>query len=207
MKKDNNLELVDPKSVHVNENVITSGVTVKHEEIISNLTEEDVKYINIRKQIELDTIQKYDKVSITPRKECWYIIDSKWLNQWTKYVLHKSTINDTNCSTDKNSKNDVDNELDDEVSPPGLLTTEDLHDENGELLLNLQPNLDYRGVRPLIYYIFVELYGRKEITKRNPELTRYQCDIYKIPVTTVDMLKIRYVWHVSICTKIYEVMC
>jgi len=188
MKKNNKLELIDPSNIKINESVVTSGVNVRNEKIRVQLTDEEIKYLDIRKKIELDIIQKYDKINIIPRKECWYLIDSKWLNQWTKYVLS------TSIST--NDDDDNDDEVE-EVDPPGLLTTEHLHDEHGKLLLNLQPNLDYRGVTPLVYYIFTELYGRAKVDKTSPELTRYQCDIYKIPVTTVDMLKIRYVWHVS----------
>jgi hypothetical protein len=49
----------------------------------------------------------------------------------------------------------------------------------------------------MVYYTFVELYGKEVDAREAPELTRYVCDIYAIPVTSVDLLQIRYAHQVS----------
>lgn len=64
-------------------------------------------------------------------------------------------------------------ELDEE--PPGPITTKDLLDDNNEPLPKLKPKIDYRGVSPMVYACFVELYGKD----RSPELCRYTIDIYQ----------------------------
>ena len=59
------------------------------------------------------------------------------------------------------------------ISSIGLLTR-----DKKKPLHELQPRIDYRAVVPVVYYIFVELYGRDE----SPEICRYTVDIYQPPV-------------------------
>lgn len=48
--------------------------------------EEKLKLLKLRKSLELKLIAKYDRSSIDPDRECWYIMDSLWLNKWSRFV-------------------------------------------------------------------------------------------------------------------------
>lgn len=93
---------------------------------------------------------------IDPRKECWYLIDSKWLNQWSAFVNG-----------------------DDDEDPPYHISSKELLDEKGEPLPGLKVKDDYRGVVPMVFFILVELHGRD----KSPEIMRYKVDIYAPPLT------------------------
>ncbi len=49
-------------------------------------SEEDLYRLRIRKKLEYELIKRLDKSTIVPRQECWFLVDSKWLNQWAKFV-------------------------------------------------------------------------------------------------------------------------
>jgi hypothetical protein len=91
-------------------------------------------------------------------------MDSRWLNSWHEFVA-----------------GDIDEE------PPGPVSTFDLLDEDKKPLPNLRARIDYRGVSPMAYHVFVEMYGKN----RSPELCRYEVDIYKpdIPVEKIAKIK------------------
>lgn len=91
-------------------------------------------------------------------------MDSQWLNSWHQFVA---------------------GDLDEE--PPGPVSTMDLLDENKVPLKNLRAKIDYRGVSPMCYAVFVELYGKN----RSPELCRYEVDIYKPEVPLERVAKIK----------------
>lgn len=95
-------------------------------------------------------------------------MDSSWLNQWSSFVSN----------------------IDEETVAymPGPVSSSKLHDTDGNILPNLRVKIDYRGVPPTVYYIFVKLYGRD----RSPEITRYLVDIYGIPVEIPLLVKIQY---------------
>jgi hypothetical protein len=100
-------------------------------------------------------------------------MDSEWLNKWSTFVLS-----------------------DDILEPePGPVTTKSLFDETGVLLPNLRSRIDYRGVNPLVYQIFIQLYGKE---KNSVEITRYLVDIYGIPVEDAHLGKSQYLAQVSI---------
>ena len=121
MKKDNKLELIEPSLKKLEEGVHTSGVVIRPKEI--KLTEEELKYLTIRRNTELETIQELDRSEIKPRKECWFIMDSKWLNKWSLFVQGESD------------------------EEPGVVTTIELYDpETKKLLTGLKPNIDYRYI-------------------------------------------------------------
>lgn len=101
-----------------------------------------------------------------------FIVDSDWLNKWSTFV-----------STE-------------ELEPePGPITTKGLFDDSGALLPNLRSRIDYRGVNPLVYYLFIELYGKE---KGSVDITRYLVDIYGIPVDDAHLAKSQYLAQVSI---------
>ena len=92
------------------------------------------------------------------------MIDSKWLNKWSAFV------------------NDAD-----EDEPPGKISTKGLLDKDGKPLQGLHVPIDYRGVTPLIYQIFINLYGKDD----SPELCRYAIDIYKLQIPVEQLVKIK----------------
>eukprot|EP01038_Epipyxis_sp_PR26KG_P008633 gene8633-11668_t len=110
--------------------------------------------LSIRKKYELKVIKKFDRSRINTSKECWFLMDSCWLNKWSAFVSNP-----------------------DEDESPGVISSADLL-VNGQPRPGLKPKIDYRGVPPLVYYIFVELYGKDS----SPEICRYVIDIYKLPV-------------------------
>ena len=110
------------------------------------LTDQELEKLKIRKKLEFQLIKQNDRDTIT-RKECWFMMDSEWLNKWSNFVLSE--------------------ELEDE---PGPVTTKGLFDDKGILLPNLRSRIDYRGVNPLVYYIFIQLYGKE---KNSIEITRF----------------------------------
>lgn len=161
MKKDNKLELIDPTIIatasNTNANVIiqTAGVVT----VVKEWTDQELEYLQIRKDLELEAIQRLDKTTIIPRKECWYIMDSKWLNKWTDFVQHegpprkletagavKATAT-ASQSTEQDKRGQEEKEEEEmwEGQEPGPVTTRDLFDvQTGQLHKGLQPNLDYR---------------------------------------------------------------
>lgn len=124
---------------------------------------ERLRLLAIRKKQELKIVKKYDKTKIYMEKECWFLMDTKWLNNWSAFV------------------NDVQQE------PPGPMSTAELLDSEGNAIKGLLAKIDYRAVPPIVYFIFLELYGKDS----SPEICRYVIDIYKHPVPIDKLVKIR----------------
>mmetsp|Transcript_3231 Transcript_3231/g.5037 ORF Transcript_3231/g.5037 Transcript_3231/m.5037 type:complete len:429 (-) Transcript_3231:774-2060(-) len=125
---------------------------------------EQRRLLKIRKKQELKLVKKFDKSKINVGKECWYLIDSNWLNAWASFVNG-----------------------DEHEDIPGPLSTKELLDEKGEPLPGLKAIRDYRGVPPIVYFIFFELYG----TDGSTEITRYLIDIYKSAVPIAKLVSIQ----------------
>jgi hypothetical protein len=133
-----------------------------------------VKFIHSN---ETSILTKFIRTTINARRECWYIMDTSWLNDWANFVENK-----------------------DGGEPPGKMTTKGLRDDNGNILQNLRAKIDYRsrficcesvsfhfrGIPPLIYHIFKELYGKDETTP----ICRYTVDIYNMPVPDENLVAI-----------------
>mgnify|MGYP003384996590 CR=1 FL=1 len=142
MKKDNKLQLIDPATINSKDhaNIQTAGVVTVPREY----TEQELEYLQIRKDLELEAIQKLDKSQITPRKECWFIMDSKWLNKWTAFVQSVGPPRPI-APLPGSPAAVAGTEPDIEGEEPGPVTSRDLFDpQTGKLHLGLQPNLDYR---------------------------------------------------------------
>lgn len=149
--------------------VITAGVIDPLQPVV--LTDEELERLKLRKKLELDLVKKFDKDTIS-RKECWFLMDSEWLNKWSTFVSSES-----------------------EDIEPGPVTTSGLYDStDGKLLPNLRSRIDYRGVNPLVYYIFVQLYGKD----KSPELPRYLVDIYGPVVDDGHLAKSQYIAQVRL---------
>lgn len=154
MKKQNknNVKLVlDPAMMeNKSSNSHTAGIIRNTEE--AAIQDEDYsERLNIRRKCELELIKKFDKSEINIQKECWYLMDSNWLNSWAAFTSSE------------------------ECGPPGKVSSAGLLDENNKPLSGLTSRCDYRGVPPLVYYIFVTLYGRDS----SPNICRYTIDIYQ----------------------------
>jgi hypothetical protein len=76
-------------------------------------------------------------------------MDTTWLNAWSNFVLGNGDL-------------------------PGLVSNKGLTDENGKPLPKLKSRVDYRGVTPLVYYIFCGLHG----WDKSRPICRYTVDIY-----------------------------
>lgn len=50
------------------------------------LSEDDLARLRIRKHLEFELVSSLDKRKIEPRKECWYLVDSDWLNKWSSFM-------------------------------------------------------------------------------------------------------------------------
>jgi uncharacterized membrane protein YgcG len=127
----------------------------------SRVDEAAARRLRIRKKQEMKLVKKYDKSEIDPGRECWYLIDSKWLNQWAAF-----------CNSE-------------DEEPPYHISSKELLDEKGEPLPGLKAKIDYRGVVPMVFFILVELHGRDN----SPEIMRYKVDIYAPPLTIDRIIK------------------
>jgi hypothetical protein len=108
---------------------------------------------------------EYYRTEIENRADdCWFLLDSRWLNRWYAFV--------------KGGEN----------TPPGPITSRDLLDENNDPLPGLRSKIDYRGVAPMVFYVLVELHGRDN----SPELCRYEVDIYSKPLTSDRIIKVAH---------------
>ena len=109
-------------------------------------------------------------------------MDSRWLTAWSDFV-RSETIEGEEIKGD-------------EAQPPGPVSSKFLLKEDRmtpldnlevrfDILISkrliihtIASRLDYRAVTPLVYYSFVELYGKDD----SPEICRYVVDIYKAEV-------------------------
>lgn len=218
--------------------------------------EEAARLLRKRKKYEIKLIQKYDRDIINPNKECWFIIDSDWLNQWSEFVnnpdptteppgvmstknlfqpreyeltsanlssLRSSIISSNNPLHDNEYYNDnnenenenshlLNNNKDDTasvISSKSNRTTRSTRstasslygnhynpNASTEILPNLRIKIDYRCVSPMVYYIFIELYGRDS----SPDICRYTLDIYgsEVPIDRLVSIKLKAVMEAKI---------
>lgn len=84
--------------------------------------------LEIRRKQEKKLIQQYDRSKIDINKECWYLIDSSWLNDWSNFVHG-------------------------DLDPPDMMSSKALIDKDRKVLPGLRSRIDYRGVTPLVFYM------------------------------------------------------
>lgn len=53
---------------------------------VNNEERERLRLLKIRMKQELKLVKKFDKSTINVSKECWFLIDSDWLNKWSAFV-------------------------------------------------------------------------------------------------------------------------
>ena len=94
-----------------------------------------------------------DQREINPRRECWFLVSTAWMDAWAAYTQRRTD------------------------DPPGPVANLGLFaDLQGrQLRPDLEPKRDYRGLAPLMWFIFVELYGKDPA----PALCRYAVDVYQ----------------------------
>uniref|UniRef100_A0A6U1BH02 DUSP domain-containing protein n=1 Tax=Rhizochromulina marina TaxID=1034831 RepID=A0A6U1BH02_9STRA len=120
------------------------------EDDLGALTPEELELLEERRSAELALVSKFDKTEINPRRECWFLIDTTWIRDWSLYMEGKR-------------------------DSPGRISNLNLFEADERTVKRkLVPKQDYRGLSPLMWYIFVELYGKDAA----PELCRYSLDIY-----------------------------
>lgn len=126
------------------------AVEEEEDDGLGDLTAAEREMLEERRTAEFELVSRFDKTEIDPRKECWFLVDGKWLQTWATYMEGKG-------------------------EPPDRISNLNLFQEDGRTLKEgLMPKQDYRGVSPMIWYIFVELYARDTA----PELCRYTMDAY-----------------------------
>lgn len=108
--------------------------------------------IERRRALELELIGRYDSSSINPRRECWFIVSTQWLEAWANFVRGEG---------ERPGKIDNSNLMQDDCKTP----------KSG-----LKAKTDYRGVNPTVWYLYTNMYGKDDITA---EICRYVCDIYE----------------------------
>jgi len=111
-------------------------------------------------------------------------MDCKWLNAWSEFVQSSATkVSAENEHTDEEISVE-----DTGPDPPGPVSTKDLLGPDGKTpLAGLKSKIDYRGVLPVVYFIFLELYGKDS----SPEICRYLVDIYKASVPDESLVHIK----------------
>jgi len=130
----------------------------------------DKEMLEIRRGLEFELVARCDSSKIDTSQECWYLMDTQWLAEWTCFVEGKQ----------------------DYVPPPistwGLLADRVQRDEGKELIREgLEVKVDYRGVPPMVYFVLRELYGQD----KSPTLCRFLLDIYAPAVPMIDRLRIQ----------------
>ena len=130
------------------------------EDELGDLTPEERALLEARRSAEFDLVSRHDKTEIDLRTDCWFLVDTNWLSQWAKYMEGKG-------------------------EPPDKISNLNLYQLDGRTIRRrLLPKKDYRGVRAVIWYIFVELYGKDDA----PEICRYSMNIYDPGVVGKDRL-------------------
>lgn len=136
---------------------------------------ETARLLNIRRREELRLIERMDRSDIDSRKECWFLMDSRWLTAWSNFVRSRSEEKD-------------DGEEDQSDPPPGPVSSRQLlQDDMSTPLPDLQVRVDYRAVTPLVFFTFSELYGRDD----SPEVCRFVVDMYKASVPVDKLVTIK----------------
>lgn len=130
-------------------------------------------------------------------------MDSKWLNAWSEWAhSYKVPEEDDACiqqaegTTENPSSEQLAPEEDSGPAAPGPISTFGLLSSDGKTPLpDLKAKIDYRGVPPIVYFIFLELHGKDS----SPEICRYLVDIYKAAVPEDKLVKIKLLALVSLC--------
>ncbi|CAM9394381.1 unnamed protein product [Ectocarpus sp. 13 AM-2016] len=115
---------------------------------------DDLDTLDRRRTEELKLIGEFDSANINPRRECWFIVDTKWLQSWAKFVRG-------------------------EGPPPGRISNRGLvKDDLKTPVDGLVSRVDYRGVNPAVWFLYIEMYGKDSAQ----DLCRYVIDLYEAEV-------------------------
>lgn len=111
----------------------------------------------------------YDRSKINVAKECWFLVDTMWLNAWSEFVNTE------------------------EGDPPGPISSKDLLNEEGNPIPGLVAKMDYRALPAISYFILKQLHG----SDGSPDIPRYSVDIYKPAVPLHRLVSIQMTAVVS----------
>jgi hypothetical protein len=131
----------------------------------------DADMLEIRRGLEFELVARCDSSKIDTRNECWYMMDTQWLAEWTCFVEGKQEY------------------LPPPISTWALLASRVPDKKSGKEVLReeLEVKLDYRGVPPMVYFVLRELYGQDD----SPMLCRFLLDIYAPAVPAVERMRIQ----------------
>ena len=119
------------------------------EEERARLLAEEQWILSKRREAEVELFAKYDSVSINPRRSCWFLVPTPWLLTWQKWL----------------EGGDL----------PSAVSTAPFFEGGGTWIREgLEAKEDYRAVNPMVWFLFVELYG----TDESPVIARYTTGIY-----------------------------
>jgi hypothetical protein len=123
------------------------------------MTEE---FLAIRRKLEAKLVKKNDR-NVLQKGEFYYLLDCNWLKRWTEFTTNGGPF-------------------------PGKISSIDLVDKSNKALPNLKAKVHYRGVIPLVYFIFISLHG----WDRSPHVCRYTIDIEAPAVPIAKIFDIQY---------------
>ncbi|GMI62830.1 hypothetical protein ScalyP_jg9762 [Parmales sp. scaly parma] len=103
------------------------------------------------KEYERLLISKYDARTIDNRRAMWFLVDSNWIEKWGSYVTNNSPPS----------------------TSPGQVHNQSLYKGDGVSLRDdIEAVSDYRGVNPMVWFLYAELYGVGDVA----EICRYTVD-------------------------------
>jgi len=104
----------------------------------------------LRREMELSLITLYDRQSINPRTQCFFLVSAPWLQKWKDYISGESN------------------------QAPGPMNNLSLYKgDSVTLRADISPIVDYRGVTPIVYFAYCSLYG----TCGSNPICRYTVDV------------------------------
>jgi len=183
------VELLLPLDVHsehgsLRKDIRTAGILRPEALPSPEQVADEKRRLALRRQLELELVKSLDQTDLGNRKDCWYLMDSRWLNAWSAFVNYK----------EPEGRGDEEDEDEEATLPPppspGPVSSSELVDLQGVPLKGLQSKIDYRAVPSLVYYVFLEIYGRDA---SSPDFPRYSVDIYAKPVPFERLVEIQFV--------------
>ena len=150
-----------------------------------------------RRAYELSLVTKHDAIALSdPRKECWYLVNSDWITSWAAFVTNDPTVDGLRPSqivygpsrsrqvvgaSESGTPPSLQSPPPPSTSvlPPGPISNNVLFTGGGtKVRADISPIRDYRGVSPVVWFLYVEQYG----TDGSPPIPRYAVDHRGEPV-------------------------
>ena len=167
------------------------------------MTKKELKSLKKRRELEKRLVIEAEKAghSLSNQSNIWYIVSNKWLYKWKCFIQNEVTLNNFFDNEEWAASIDVSQNENIGVLPPGQITNrEDLlidEDRSDFVLINnkdglygkdlkvkpgMQININYRAVKPFVWYLFYINYGGNACV---PQLPRESIDIYSKDLTLI----------------------